>query len=189
MATSIGYARVSTHDQDLAAQLDELKSVGCHVIRSEKQSGASREGRSELQIVLDFLRQGDVVTVVRLDRLGRDTRDVLNIVHEIEEKGASLRVLHPPIDTSGSTGRIVLTVLGMVGEMERQFIRERQRAGIAAAKAKGVYKGAKRRIDLDEVNRLRREGKRIADICQVFGVTRQAIYKAIKEPTTKNQNL
>ena len=181
LGTMIGYARVSTHDQDLTAQLDELKAAGCTVIRAEKQSGASRDNRTELQIVLDFLRPGDTVAVVRLDRLGRDTRDVLNIVHEIEQHGASLRVLHPAIDTSGSTGRIVLTVLGMVSEMEKQFIKERQRVGIAAAKSKGVYKGAKRKIDLVEVVKMREGGKRISEIGEVFGVTRQAIYKALKE--------
>src|SRR4029077_2671318 len=82
-----------------------------------------------------------VLSVVRLDRLGRNTRDVLNLVHELEEKGASLRVLEPAIDTGGPMGRMVLTVLGMVAEMELGFIRDRQRAGIEAAKAKGVYKG------------------------------------------------
>ena len=85
--------------------------------------------------------------MVKLDRLGRNTRDVLNLVHELEEKGASLRVLEPAIDTGGPMGRMVLTVLGMVAEMELGFIRDRQRAGIEAAKAKGIYKG--RRVTFD----------------------------------------
>lgn len=179
MTTHIGYARVSTADQDLDTQLEALKASGCTVIRSEKISGATRDGRTELQTVLDFLRPGDVVTVVRLDRLGRDTRDVLNIVHEIESKGASLRVLSPAIDTSGPTGKIVLTVLGMVAQMERQFIRDRQKAGIEAAKAKGVYRGGKAKIDLEAVKRMQGEGKPMTEIASAMGVTRQAIYKAL----------
>ena len=97
--------------------------------------------RHEASSTLDFIRPGDVLIVVKLDRLGRNTRDVLNLVHELEEKGASLRVLEPAIDTGGPMGRMVLAVLGMVAEMELGFIRDRQRAGIDAAKAKGVYKG------------------------------------------------
>jgi DNA invertase Pin-like site-specific DNA recombinase len=180
-STTIGYARVSTTDQDLSTQVQELKTAGCTVIRTEKVSGASREGRTELQTILDFLRPGDVVSVVRLDRLGRDTRDVLNVVHEIEQKGASLRVLSPAIDTSGPTGKIVLTVLGMVAQMERQFIKERQKVGIEAAKAKGVYKGGKAKIDVPTVQRLRSEGKTMTEIAAYFGVTRQGVYKAISE--------
>lgn len=182
-ATHIGYARVSTVDQDLDTQVADLKAAGCTVIRTEKVSGKSREGRTELQTVLDFLRPGDVVTVVRLDRLGRDTRDVLNIAHEIKEKGASLKVLSPAIDTSGPTGEIVLTVLGMVAQMERQFIKERQRTGIEAAKAKGVYKGGTAKVDLAVVEKMKAEGKGMTEIADSFGVTRQAIYKAMKERT------
>jgi DNA invertase Pin-like site-specific DNA recombinase len=168
-STQIGYARVSTTDQDLATQVAELKVAGCTVIRSEKVSGASREGRTELQTILDFLRPGDVVSVVRLDRLGRDTRDVLNVVHEIEEKGASLRVLSPYIDTSDPTGKIVLTILGMVAQMERQFIKERQRAGIEAAKASGTYRDGKAKIDVRMVQRLKTEGKTMTEIARTLG--------------------
>ena len=137
----IGYARVSTTGQDTATQEAKLKAAGCTLIRTETVSGGSRNGRNELASILDFIRPGDVLIVVKLDRLGRNTRDVLNLVHELEEKGASLRVLEPAIDTGGPMGRMVLTVLGMVAEMELGFIRDRQRAGIDAAKAKGIYKG------------------------------------------------
>lgn len=180
-STQIGYARVSSADQELDNQVQELKAAGCSVIRSEKVSGASLEGRTELRTILDFLRPGDTVTVVRLDRLGRDTRDVLNVVHEIEEKGASLNVLSPAIDTAGPAGKIVLTVLGMVAQMERTFIKERQRAGIEAAKVKGVYKGGKAKIDIAAVNRMKADGMSMTDIANCYAVTRQAIYKAMKE--------
>src|SRR3954453_11707490 len=117
--TRIGYARVSTTDQDYATQEHRLKDAGCTIIRKEKASGGSRAGRDELAAILDFVRPGDEVVVVKLDRLGRSTRDVLNLVHELEEKGAGLRVLEPEFSTMTDTGRILVTVLGMVAEMER----------------------------------------------------------------------
>jgi DNA invertase Pin-like site-specific DNA recombinase len=95
----IGYARVSSTGQDTAIQEAKLKAAGCTLIRTETVSGATRNGRNELASILDFIRPGDVLIVVKLDRLGRNTRDVLNLVHELEEKGASLRVLEPAIDT------------------------------------------------------------------------------------------
>ena len=100
----IGYARVSTTGQDTATQEAKLKAAGCTLIRTEAISGATRNGRNELASILDFIRPGGVLIVVKLDRLGRNTRDVLNLVHELEEKGASLRVLEPAIDTGGPMG-------------------------------------------------------------------------------------
>jgi DNA invertase Pin-like site-specific DNA recombinase len=147
MASLIGYARVSSTDQSTAIQVARLKEAGCQVIRRESASGRKRDGRTELATILDFIRPGDTLVVVKLDRLGRSTRDVLNLVHELESKGAHLRVLEPEVSTKGPIGKMVLTVLGMVAEMEVGFIRERQRAGIEAAKAKGVYKG--RPVTLD----------------------------------------
>lgn len=91
----IGYARVSTIDQDADTQIDKLKAEGCEVIRAEKVSGASRAGRVELETIIQFLRPGDELVVTRLDRLGRDTRDVLNVVHECEQRGAYVTVLAP----------------------------------------------------------------------------------------------
>ncbi|MDB5596383.1 MAG: Resolvase domain, partial [Hyphomicrobiales bacterium] len=105
----IGYARVSTTDQDLDQQLAKLKSEGCGIIRSEKASAATRDGRDELSTVIQFLRPGDELVVTRLDRLGRDTRDVLNIVHECDQRQAFVTVLDPHISTRGEAGRIVMT--------------------------------------------------------------------------------
>ena len=123
----IGYARVSSLDQDLETQLAKLKAEGCGIIRSEKVSGGSRDGRAELATVIEFLRPGDELVVTRLDRLGRDIRDVLNIVHQCEQRGAFVTVLDPHVTTRGDMGQMVLTVLGMVAQMERRFIKERQR--------------------------------------------------------------
>src|SRR5688572_23474285 len=103
--TRIGYARVSTLDQDLDAQVERLEAEGCSIIRSEKVSGASRNGRSELATIIEFLRAGDELVVTRLDRLGRDTRDVLNIVHDCDQRSATVTVLDPFVTTKGEVGR------------------------------------------------------------------------------------
>jgi DNA invertase Pin-like site-specific DNA recombinase len=176
----IGYARVSTTGQDTAPQEARLKAAGCTLIRTETVSGGSRNGRSELASILEFIRSGDVLIVVKLDRLGRNTRDVLNLVHELEQKGASLRVLEPAIDTGGPTGRMVLTVLGMVAEMELGFIRDRQRAGIDAAKAKGIYKGRPVTFDRARIVALRKEGMGATEIANAVGCKRGNVYKALK---------
>jgi DNA invertase Pin-like site-specific DNA recombinase len=176
----IGYARVSTTGQDTATQEAKLKAAGCMLIRTETVSGGSRNGRGELASILDFIRSGDVLIVVKLDRLGRNTRDVLNLVHELEEKGASLRVLEPAIDTGGPMGRMVLTVLGMVAEMELGFIRDRQRAGIDAAKAKGIYKGRPVTFDRARIVSLRKEGMGATEIANAVGCKRGNAYKTLK---------
>ena len=124
MSSLIGYARVSTLDQSTDTQVERLRPAGCTTVRLEKVSGKSRDTRVELATVLDFMREGDTLVVVKLDRLGRDTRDVLNIIHELEAKNAKLRVLEPAISTDGPMGKVVLTVLGMVAEMELGFIRD-----------------------------------------------------------------
>ena len=175
-----GYARVSSTSQDTALQEAALKQAGCTVIRTEKISGASREGRNELATILEFIREGDVLVVHKLDRLGRNTRDVLNLVHSITERGASLQVLEPAIDTSGPMGTMVLTVLGMVSEMELGFIKERQRAGIEAAKAKGVYKGRPASLDHQRIVKLKKQGLGATAIARDVGCSRGAVYKILK---------
>ena len=149
-------------------------------MRSETGSGASRKGRAELDTVLQFVRTGDELVVHRLDRLGRSTRDVLNLVHELDAKGASLRILEPEITTSGDMGRMVITVLGMVADMELKFIKDRQRAGIEAAKAKGVYKGRKKTVDEMAIRKMAREGTSKAQIARDLGVSRMTVYRALR---------
>lgn len=99
--TKIGYARVSSSDQDFELQRQRLTAEGCVIVRAEKASGASRGGRFELETIIDFLREGDELIVTRLDRLGRDTRDVLNIVHECDQRGAFVTILDPHVSTRG----------------------------------------------------------------------------------------
>jgi DNA invertase Pin-like site-specific DNA recombinase len=175
----IGYARVSTINQSTDTQVERLKAAGCEIIRQEKASGKSREGRTELETILDFVRPGDTLVVVKLDRLGRSTRDVLNLVHELDQKGASLRILEPEVNTAGPLGRMVLTVLGMVAEMELGFIKERQSVGIAKAKAKGTYKGRPISLDHQQIKALRSQGLGATAIAEQLGCSRGAVYKAI----------
>lgn len=175
----IGYSRVSSLDQDLDGQITRLRAEGCAIVRSEKVSGASREGRLELATVLQFLRAGDELVVTRLDRLGRDTRDVLNLIHECEQRGASVTVLDPHVSTKGEMGQVVLTVLGMVAQMERRFIKERQREGIERAKAEGRYKGGQRRIDRTAVLAQCAGGQTVASIATAMGCSRMQIYRVL----------
>ena len=176
----IGYARVSTTDQDLEVQLDRLRREGCQIIRSEKVSGASRDGRTELATLIEFLREDDELVVTRLDRLGRDTRDVLNIVHDCQQRGAFVTVLDPHVTTRGDIGHIILTVLGMVAQMERRFIKERQREGITRAKAAGVYRGGKVRIDHTLILRLHHQGVGAAEIARHAHCSRMQVYRVLK---------
>ena len=178
----IGYARVSTIDQDLDGQVARLSAEGCGVIRAEKASGASREGRGELATILAFLRPGDEIVVTRLDRLGRDTRDVLNLIHEAEQRGASVTVLDPHVSTRGEMGHVVLTVLGMVAQMERRFIKERQREGITRAKAAGVYLGGKTRLDHAGIRRMATEGHGPTVISKALGCSRMQVYRILRQP-------
>jgi len=185
IGTDIGYARVSSTSQDLEIQKAKLKAAGCEIVRAETGSGASRDGRTELATVLEFLRAGDELVVHRLDRLGRSTRDVLNLVHELDAKGASLRILEPEVTTAGDMGRMVITVLGMVADMELKFIRDRQRAGINAAKGKGIYKGRQKKVDDAEIQRLAAAGTSKAQIARDLGVSRMTVYRALDTGSAK----
>lgn len=179
--TRVGYASVGTSDQDLQIQLERLKAFGCEIIRSETGSGGSRHGRTELETVLQFLSAGDELVVLRLDRLGRSTRDVLNLVHELDGKGASLRVLEPEVSTAGDIGRLVITILGMVADMELRFIKDRQRAGIESAKAQGVYKGRTKNIDSDEIRRQIEGGATKAAVARSMKISRMTVYRALDD--------
>jgi DNA invertase Pin-like site-specific DNA recombinase len=123
----------------------------------------------------------EALVVVKLDRLGRSTRDVLNLVHELEAKGAALTVLEPAFSTKDATGSILVTVLGMVAEMERRFIRERQQAGIEAAKKRGVYRGRKPTVPADRVREMRAAGHKPGAIAKQFGISRMHVYRLTKE--------
>ena len=174
-----GYARVSTTDQDLSLQTDALKAAGCDVIRSEKVSGTSRNGREELERLMEFIREGDTLLVTRIDRLARSIGDLQDIVRSLKAKGAALKATEQPIDTTTAAGKCFLDMLGVFAEFETNLRRERQMEGIAKAKAKGLYKGRKPSIDSAEVARLRREGLGASAIAKQLGIGRASVYRVL----------
>lgn len=177
-----GYARVSTSEQDLGIQEAALRAAGCETIRSEKKSGSDRGSRTELQILLDFLRKGDTLVVTRIDRLARSMKDLQDIVHELKGRGVALKATEQPIDTGTAAGKAFLDMLGVFAEFETNLRRERQTEGIEAAKARGVYKGGKARIDPDAVRKLIAEGVKPAHIARQLGISRGTVYKFIPKP-------
>src|SRR5712671_6375218 len=157
MGTIIGYARVSTTDQDVSIQEAALRAAGCTIIRAEKVSGTSTDGREELQTVLQFLREGDTLVVTRIDRLARSIRDLQNIVHDLKGRGVTLKATEQPIDTSTAAGKAFLDMLGVFAEFETNIRKERQREGIDKARQEGKYKGRKPFIDAAEVKKLKEQ--------------------------------
>ncbi len=179
-----GYARVSTLNQDLGIQRAALKAAGYKVIRAEKASGSRRDGRTELQVLLDFVQPGDTLVVTRNDRLARSMKDLQDIVHELKEKGVALRATEQPVDTGTATGKAFLDMLGVFAEFETNLRRERQLEGIKAAKAKGIYKGRKPSIDAAEVRSLRDVEKLgPAAIARQLGIGRASVYRVLEKPT------
>ena len=175
-----GYARVSTVDQDLTIQEEALRAAGCQVIRAEKRRGSTREGRTELRLLLDFLHPGDTLVVTRIDRLARFVRDLQDIVQELKGKEIALKATEQPVDTGTAAGKAFLDMLGVFAEFETNLRRERQLEGIRAAKAKGVYKGRKPSIDRLEVRRLREvEGLGPSAIARQLGIGRASVYRVL----------
>ncbi len=174
-----GYARVSTLDQDYSSQVEKLKANGAERIFSEKKTGTRLEGRDELAKMLDMLRSGDVVILVKLDRLGRDLLDILKTMDLIHAKGCSVRILDQGIDTATTWGKHGAKLLGWVAEVEMTLRKERQAAGVQRAKAEGKYKGRKRKAVPERIAALKSQGLPIAAIARELGVSRQAIYKAM----------
>jgi DNA invertase Pin-like site-specific DNA recombinase len=184
MGRRIGYARVSTDDQDLTIQKTALDRDDCAIVFEEKRSGTKRDGRAQLDLALKVLVKGDTLVVTRLDRLGRSLRDLANIAHEIEEAGAHLRVIEQSVDTSTSAGRAFFGMLAVFAQFETDVRRERQAEGIARAKKAGVYTGGKARIDRGRVNSLRADGLGPAAIARTLGVSRMSVYRIINEYTS-----
>lgn len=177
--TMLGYARVSTTDQDLTIQIGALKAAGCEVVRAEKVSGTSTEGRTELRTLLDFIRAGDVLVVTRIDRLARSVADLQDIVRMLRAKGASLRATEQPIDTSTAAGKAFLDMLGVFAEFETNLRRERQMEGIAKAKTAGVYKGRPASIRAEEVRALKEQGMGASAIARRLGIGRASVYRVL----------
>jgi len=181
--TLIGYARVSTDDQDLTNQRDQLVAAGCARIFAEKITGTHAK-RPELARMLDHLRSGDVVVVMRLDRLARSTRDLLDIADQLQTRGTGLRSLAEPwADTTSPAGRMVLTVFAGIAEFERSLIIERTQAGREAAKARGVRFGRRRVLTPDQVQHARdlcEAGRTVPEVASLLGVHQATLYRALR---------
>lgn len=177
----IGYARTSTLEQfaGLEAQKAALKGLGCERIWEEQTSSVGQ--RDALRAAMDFAREGDVLMVTKLDRLARSVRNLGEIVEELEGKRVGLRVLDLGLDTSNATGKLMLNVLGAVAQFEREMMLERQREGIAKAKAEGRYRGRTptARFKQAEVLRLLAAGTRKSEIARKLGISERSVYRVL----------
>jgi DNA invertase Pin-like site-specific DNA recombinase len=185
----IGYARTSTLDQvaGFEAQKRDLEGAGCEKVFAEQVSSVAERG--QLSAALDYLREGDVLTVTKLDRLARSVWDLLDIVQRIEGKKAGLRILAMNLDTTTPTGKLMLQVLGAVAEFERSMMLERQREGIAKAQSQGKYKGRKptARAKAGEVQALLEAGVTPTEVARKLGVGRSSVYRIVAEKGLKSQ--
>ncbi len=176
----VGYARVSTIEQNLDLQLQALKKAGCQKIYREKVSGATRQ-RPEFQRMLDQIRGGDVIVVWKLDRLARSTRDLLETTETIREAGAKFQSISEPwADTTTHAGKMIMTVFAGIAEFERDLIRERTGAGREAAKKRGVQFGRPRKLNPEQAQLVRRlldEGESVRDLAETFDVHIATIYR------------
>jgi DNA invertase Pin-like site-specific DNA recombinase len=177
----VGYARTSTLEQvaGLEAQLRELAQLGCKKIFSEQASSVGP--RPELERTLEFLREGDALVVTKLDRLARSVTHLGEIVRTLEGKGVGLRIVNMGIDTTGPTGKLMLNILASVAQFEREMMLERQREGVAKAKAEGKYKGRKptARAKATEIMKLRAEGVSMAEIAERLSIGKASVHRVL----------
>ena len=178
----VGYARVSTVDQELTAQLEQLQAAGCARIYREKASGVKQD-RPELTAMLDYVREGDTVTVCKLDRVARSTKHLLEIVEALEKKNVSFKVLNINLDTGTPTGKLMLSMLAAIGQFEREMMLERQREGIRLAKDAGAYKGRKAtaRAKSADVLRLLDDGLTKEATAECLGIGVASVYRIAKD--------
>lgn len=179
----IGYARTSTLEQiaGFEAQKRDLETAGCEKVFSERVSSVAH--REQLEAAIDYLRDGDRLVVTKLDRLARSMRDLIAIKDRIEAKGAGLRILNMNLDTTTATGKLMLNVLGSVAEFEREIMLERQREGVAKAKAEGKFKGRKptARAKAGEVEAMLAAGESPTVVAKKLGIGRSSVYRAMGE--------
>lgn len=176
---AVGYARVATTEQDAVLQHDALTEAGCSRIFTDTASGAIAE-RPQLAAALDHLRSGDILVVWRLDRLGRSLRHLIETVEGLEQRGIGFRSLPESIDTTTPGGRLIFHVFGALAEFERELIRERTMAGLAAARARGRVGGrppAMTEAKLRQALAMREQGRSVSEISEVIGVSRATIYR------------
>ena len=180
----IGYARVSTDDQNLALQRDALAAAGCEKIYEDKTSGAKAE-RPGLALALEVARAGDTLVVWRLDRLGRSLKDLIALAEGLDKRGVGLKSLKEALDTTSCGGRLIFHMFGALAEFERDLIRERTQAGLSAARARGRL-GGRPKLLTPEKRRLavqlyRAKEHSIAEICRLMGISKPTLYSYLAE--------
>ena len=177
----IGYARVSSIGQSLDLQREQLVAAGCEKVFEEKRSGTTTDGRDQLALVLDYVRDGDVLIVTKLDRLARSMVDLRGIIDRLSAKQVGFKALQQgAIDTTNSNGRLMLNILASFAEFETELRKERQADGIKKAKEKGDrYLGRKPSVPTEEVRKLHGEGVRPVEIARRLGIGRASVYRAL----------
>ena len=183
MKMKIGYARVSTLDQNQELQTDALEKAGCEKIYKDKLSG-SRHDRPGLKEALEYARQGDCLVVWRLDRLGRSLKHLIEVVEGLEAQGVGFISLQEGFDTTTSGGKLIFQIFGALAEFERNLIRERTKAGLEAARARGRIGGRKAKLEPDQINTLKNmyESKKhtVKEICSVFQISKPTLYRYLE---------
>src|SRR5262245_34895534 len=178
-----GYARVSSDTQDYTAQVEALNASGCDKIYSEKASGKSRNGRPELARLMKVLLPGDAVVVTKLDRIARSSRDLHNVIHELKERGCGFVSLGDSwCDTTSDVGRLVLAIMGGIGEFERELIRKRCQAGIERAKKRGTKFGRPTVIDVSQRKKIAERyaaGETMAELAREYECGEATIWRAL----------
>ena len=177
----VSYIRVSSSSQSLDVQREAVEKYGANKIFEEKVSGTSTQGRAKLKECLDFVREGDELVITRIDRLARSVLDLQLIVKELNDKGVNLTATEQPISTKDATSKCFLDMLGVFAELETNLRKERQMEGIAKAKAKGVYKGGKKKIDVTRIKELKNEGFGATAIARELNIHRDSVYRLLKE--------
>ena len=176
----VAYLRVSSTSQSLEVQRDAVSKLNVQKIFEEKVSGTSTQGREKLRECLDFVREGDELVITRIDRLARSVLDLQLIIKELTEKGVELTATEQPISTKDATSKCFLDMLGVFAELETNLRKERQLEGIAKAKEKGVYKGGRTKIDVEQVKKLKGEGLGATAIAREMGIHRDSVYRLLK---------
>jgi DNA invertase Pin-like site-specific DNA recombinase len=186
----IGYARISTADQNLDMQTDALKAAGCEKVFQDIASGAKDE-RQGLAEAIEYARAGDVLTVWKLDRLGRSLKHLIETVNRLHEKGVGFASLQESIDTTTSGGKLVFHVFGALAEFERELIRERTSAGLKAARARGKKGGRKEKLTPKQVEIARAmvndPNIPISSICETFKISKPTLYRYVPSPSKRHQ--
>jgi DNA invertase Pin-like site-specific DNA recombinase len=182
----IGYARVSTTKQDYAIQVDALKAAGCETIFTEKVSGKSTDGRREFKRMMKALSPGDTVVVTKLDRLARSGRDLLNILHDLEQGACGFVSLGETwCDTTSDVGKLILTIMGGIAEFERKLIVSRTEAGIVRARENGKKFGRPARLDVGQKRKIAERyaaGETMAELAVEYDCGEATIFRALKGP-------